>query len=164
MDKIKFVLLQLKRNMFNKKNFVIIIFLVAASFQFTACFLQGEVPYDETTKVVEKVIKEDPMYKDLDDLCRQIPLPDDFKLLGKKAQFKFKGITYYFNSEYKFDYVEKFFKDYFTENGWDFSETKTLTRGLEFTNEEYRVEVYYLGEKPDYTIHCFKKLDINKSK
>jgi hypothetical protein len=149
---------------FKKKEFLAFLLLLFSSFQFAACLLAGEVNYEETTKIAERAVKEDPIYRDLDNLCHEIPLPDNFELLGKRASFKLKGITYYYNSEMKVDFVEKFYKDYFAKNGWELSETNTITKGFEFTNEEYRVEVYYLGEKPAYTIHCFKKLDINKSK
>lgn len=125
--------------------------------------IKGRTPFELTNKEVEEMVNKDPLFEEINNLCNEIPLPDDFKLIGKSGLFRLKGISYKYNSKYDFEYVEKFYKDYFLQKGWNFSETKTLTRGIEFTNEEYRINIF-LGSETNYAIDCFKKLEINESK
>jgi hypothetical protein len=146
--------------MIKARKLIIVALLFFAAYGMTSC-IKGRIDYEESSRILEKAAREYPLYRELDNLCRQIPVPDDFRLLGKRGLYRSKGVTYYYDSRLEFDPAEQYFREYFKSNGWIFSETDTISRGLEFTNERYRVTIDH-GDQTVYSINCFQELDINK--
>lgn len=65
----------------------------------------------------KRLIKEDPKYKKVDSICREIPLPDDFNLIVMKAVDKpAEGISYFYTSSVDFDTAEKHFRQYLLDS------------------------------------------------
>jgi hypothetical protein len=109
---------------------------------------------DQSTAKVEEVIKENPLFREFDNLCSEMPLPNDFRLLGKNGLYKIKGISYFYESNAKPIDVEKFFKKYFSHKGWKVKESRTIRLGNDFTDGKYKVTIYYSADDSDYTIYC----------
>src|SRR5687768_10502711 len=105
---------------------VLAIFLVVTTAAFSGChprnlpiFKQVAEKLDEqATQDVRKLIEEVPEYKELNRVCQEIPLPDDFNLIVMKASVNEIGIGYYYKSKTDFDTAEKDFRKYFSDNQW----------------------------------------------
>lgn len=111
------------------------------------------------TEATEDAIKNNPELQELDNACKQIPLPDQFKMVAKHlAPGKPPALSYYYFSNETFDDSDKFFKDYFQKNGWKSVENKSLNRISEFRNDNNRIVIQYggIGVDANYSIFCEK--------
>ncbi len=114
-----------------------------------------------TEEAVDKIIKEDPLFKEFDKLCSEVPLPDDFSLLGKKGLYNIKGILYYYSSDTKPSKVKEHFTNHFYKRGWKTRRSKSTSPGDDFTDGRLIVGVQYSADYADYTLYCglLKKID-----
>jgi hypothetical protein len=112
----------------------------------------------------DEAIKNNPVFRELDHLCREeIPLFQGFVLVGKHASTnKRKFLTYFFTSKAEFTEVRDFYKQYFSKNNWQTAEQREGGWGSdvsEFRSGSYRFILYHEGlGDADFAFHCEKVL------
>jgi hypothetical protein len=116
-----------------------------------------------TTKLTEEAIKNSTQLQELDNVCKEIPLPPDFRFIWKGGidDQKITLSTHYY-SETKYEETWALLKRYFAQNGWrivkDGEGTISSIKIIEFTNGNYRVINQYGGmeKRTNYSICCEK--------
>ena len=115
------------------------------------------------TKILEKAIREQTKYRELDELCMQIPLPSDSVLLGKVGLFNTNGINYFYNSKSQFPEIKRIFDNYFRKKtNWKSFEYNFVGTGARYGNGKYTVEISYGEEDSDFSVFCGLSSEIEK--
>jgi hypothetical protein len=115
----------------------------------------------------EESIKNDPVFRELDHLCREeVPLFQGFVLVGKHASAnERKFLTYFFSSKAEFTVVRDYYKEYFLRNNWQIAEQREGGWGSDvsqFRKGSYRFILYHEGlGDADFAFHCEKVLQEN---
>lgn len=113
------------------------------------------------TEQTEKAIKNSPELQELDNVCKQIPLPSDFKFVWKGGldDQKLSLSTHYY-SETSYEEAKNIFNDYFSKNNGKLVKVKegNISKILEYQKENYRVVIQYggMGKGVNYFIYCEK--------
>lgn len=126
-----------------------------------SCFI-GCVPRNpkEETRGTEERIKKFPALQELDAMCSQIPKSEKFEFIKKTNGISQVSISYSYYSKLDFEEVKNFYKNYFTEKGWDvMREDGVLSRNyIRFKKDNYEIEIYYDDiaekEKINYSFTC----------
>lgn len=111
------------------------------------------------TEETKEAIKNNAKLQELDNICKQIPLPEGFKLIAIQLSPNESPIlTYYYYSENDFEKSDNYFRQYFVENGWSIVENKSLNRISSFRNDNYKINIQYggMGANANYAINCSK--------
>jgi hypothetical protein len=114
------------------------------------------------TKQVDESLKTDVKLKELDDLCKSIPLNDSFKFYGKQRSYKHSNLlSFYYYSEDNFDNSDKYFREYFLSNGWKLVEGNYVNRITEFRKDDKVVAIQYggIGIDANYAFICKRVVD-----
>ncbi len=116
----------------------------------------------ELSEQARIAIERDPVLKELDRVCTQIALPEDF-VLTRMGDLDDRSIqiSYYYSSKTPYSNTRPMWKEYFLKNGWKhLKEEDTFPhQELRFYNDEYEVTTFYggMGERSQYSINCRKK-------
>ena len=83
-------------------------------------------------RLAEKAIKSDPLFRELDHLCREeVPLFHDLVLVGKHVNSnERKFLTYFFSSKAEFSNVRDFYREYFLRNNWQVAKQRKGGLGI----------------------------------
>ena len=115
----------------------------------------------EATRQIEEAIKNDPELAELDSVCKQVPVPEDFKFIWKGGldDQKVSFSTYYF-SHIRYEDARRIWDDYFHRNDWKLVGRKEgrISKVSEFRNASYRVIIQFggMGKSVNYSIYCEK--------
>lgn len=117
----------------------------------------------ETARHTEEALKNSPVMRELDDLCRgDVPAFEGFVFLSMDASYPPKTfLTYFYSSDADYGRVKGFYTNYFTQKGWQLSRQDESGWGplaIEFRKESYKIVLYHkgMGGKADYALHCEK--------
>lgn len=117
----------------------------------------------ETARHTEEALKNSPVMRELDDLCRgEVPVFEGFVFLSMNASYPPKTfLTYFYSSDAQYEKVKSFYTDYFKQKGWQLARQDENGWGpltIEFRKESYKIVVYHkgMGGKADYALHCEK--------
>lgn len=156
--------------MITKKKYMltfVAVILLIMTFCFAGCNPK-ELPilkeklkdWDEfTTRETEEAIKRNPELQELDNLCKQIPLSERFKLYSKRmASHGPPALFLFYYSEDDFDKSDKLFREYFKQNGWEIFNKNSMNRISEFRKNNYIISIQYggVGQSANYAISCEK--------
>ncbi|MCU0238818.1 MAG: hypothetical protein MUC29_05195 [Pyrinomonadaceae bacterium] len=114
------------------------------------------------TKQTNEDIKTNAKLKELDDLCKSIPLPDSFKFYGKQRSYKHSNLlSFYYYSEDSFDKSDKHFREYFLSNGWKLFEENYVNRITELRKDDKAITIQYggIGIDANYSFACKRIVD-----
>src|SRR5687767_11128458 len=98
------------------------IFLVILAYIVFVCLGCRELPIlkdklnNFDTETVEKEIRENPDFQELNKICEQIAIPEGSKLIGKTRNPQSIGFSTYYDSQASFDNLEKFFEENLKNN------------------------------------------------
>ncbi|MEZ5428393.1 MAG: hypothetical protein R2747_19140 [Pyrinomonadaceae bacterium] len=105
------------------------------------------------TRETEKAIKNSPELQELDELCRKLPQVNEFRLIGKARNFrKPTKLTFFYYSEKDPYSLDRVFRNYFREKGWETVEKNTMNQTSDFRNEYFTVNIQYGGISLDSNI------------
>jgi hypothetical protein len=117
----------------------------------------------ETARHTEEALKNSPVMRELDDLCRgEVPVFEGFVFLSMDASYPPRTfLTYFYSSDADYEKVKGFYTNYFTEKGWQLSRRDEDGWGsltIEFRKESYKIIIFHkgMGGKADYALHCEK--------
>lgn len=118
---------------------------------------------DNTTRATDEAIKGSPKLQELNKICTDIPLPDDFVFEEKYLLTVGlnENLTYSYDSKTAFNESRKIFEDYFKEKDWRVRDmSDKYPPGLDFTDGNVNVSVgaESIGDGFAYTIYC-KRLE-----
>lgn len=146
--------------------------LLATALSYAGCANPGGLPVfrdmqererQETAKHTEEALKNSPVMRELDELCRgEVPVFEGFVFLSMNASYPPRTfLTYFYSSDAQYEKVKGFYTSYFTEKGWQLSRRDEDGWGpltIEFTKESYKVIIFHkgMGGKADYALHCEK--------
>ena len=146
-------MLKIFRN--TKLTYLNLAFLIFFSFFYVGCNFDKKM-----TQLTEEEIQKSPDLKALNNMCNQIPLPEDFQFIRKGGlddqRITFTNLYY---SETEYDKARKLFEEYFSNNNWKLTkEDKSYPKTIEFRNDKYRVVIQHegIGKKTNYGITCEK--------
>lgn len=115
----------------------------------------------QQTQEAERAISEQPVYREIDDLCNEIQKPDSFVLVFKRMSFRTEDpyITFGYSSPMTFDEAQNFFLR-LENNGWEIYDRGPSVRSklIKFKKDRYRFDVEYYGDTDygNYLIGCQK--------
>ena len=107
----------------------------------------------------EEAIAENPEFRETSDLCSRIPLPEGTKFVEKARLYNSVGLSYYYYSDREPEDLEKFFREYFTKNGWEPVKPDTaMALTADFKNDKFEVAITLsgIGTDPNFTVNCEK--------
>lgn len=114
----------------------------------------------QTTRQTEEAIKNSHELQELDKMCKQIPLPLDFKFVWKGGIDDEKiSLSSYYYSETSLGETKNFYNQYFIQNNWHKeNEDNSYPPSVEFRNSTYRVVIHNggMGSRTNYSIYCEK--------
>jgi len=154
---------------FSVKNCFAIIVFITSIFCSTSCLKY--LPYGDKIEAeinrqriehAEQMVKDSPDFKEVDDICRQIPVPENVTFITKGvANEQIVGITYYFLvPNEKYDDIKTLYHDYFAHNGWEegFPEADGVSEITKFYRTNFVVIMQVGGMGPDvnYAFGCKK--------
>ena len=103
------------------------------------------------------MIEKSPTYKELDDLCSQIPKPGHFELVGKIIPGRGRIVRHEYYLEGDREDIKNFYFKYFTGNGWQTSDIERIAgEAFEFKKDRYEIEISpgYGRGKANYKFSC----------
>lgn len=135
--------------------FLSIVFLLVTFLFYSGCNFD-----DRITKSTDEEIKNSPVLKELESLCNEIPLPNNFKFVRKSGlDDQIISLVYVYASETAYEDTRKDLDEYFFKNNWKITkENLSYPKTIEFRNDKNRVFVQYegLGENANYAVTCEK--------
>jgi hypothetical protein len=146
---------------------VIFLFLIIGCNPRALPFIRDKLKANDEikTKNADEAVKTDEKLKELDDLCKSIPLPNSFKFYSKNRSVKGSdSIFFFYQTQGDYDSYENFFKDYLSKDGWELIKVDSSYRSTEYRKNDKRVAIFfgsYLGEFADCSFTCER---INKKK
>ncbi len=117
----------------------------------------------EITRQTEEAIKNDPELGELDSVCKQVPVPENFKFMRKGGldDERITLSTFYF-SNMRYEDARLVWDDYFHRSGWRLVRRNEgrISKVSEFRNASYGVIIQFggMGKSVNYSIFC-EKLD-----
>lgn len=121
----------------------------------------------QITKYTDEAIKNSPELQELEKVCTQIPLPQDFQFVRKGGIDDQRiMLTYLYYSETEYGKATAVWINYFNENGWKkVKEDNSYPKVIEFRNDRFRVAIQHggIGKTSNYGISC-EKLSIYSDK
>ena len=101
-----------------------IIFAVAFFLWFSRFTYQTPLTLEQT----EDLINKSERLKRIDNLCANLPKPDDFRLVSKKISGNSRtiSISHYYQSEIQFEKIKEFYSDWLIQHGWKLEYENTL--------------------------------------
>ena len=142
--------------------FVTVLMFFLASCGHTSNSLEAELLREQQqTQEAERAISEQPVYREINDLCNTIQKPDSFVLVFKRMSFRAKDpyLTFGYSSPMAFDEAQKFFLN-LENHGWEAYDRGPSVRSklIKFKKDKYRFDVEYYGdtEHGNYLIGCQK--------
>lgn len=108
----------------------------------------------------ERAIEKDPILREMDRVCTQIPLPPDFTLIRKGGlDDRVVTISYYYISDTPYEVSRSLWNEYFSRESWDGPiEKDSFPKELRYSNSEYEIQIYFGGMgKAQYSISCLKR-------
>lgn len=139
-----------------------IFFLVATFFvlavSIVGCRIFDNRMRDSQTAEAERIIKENPEYREVDDLCKQIPVPTESTFIGKARLFRSVGLLNYYYSETESNLLWKEFEKFFNKDGWQQIKSDSINPTLEVRKQNYEVSIQFggIGRGISYSIFCGK--------
>jgi hypothetical protein len=126
---------------------------------------------ERIAKRTEEELKKSPVLQEIDRLCtQQIPILDGFHLVRRVSwQSDNPFLSYSYNSQADFQTVRTFYKDYFSQNGWQLRHDQVGGWGPPWhatwrRNSDYSISIEYMpGEQSNYGIFCEKLLYPDKT-
>lgn len=114
---------------------------------------------DLSQEEVEKLIEKSPVLARLDQVCRDVPKPDDFRLSYKKisGNSQYAIVSHRYQSDEDFEDVKNFFFDWFRTNGWILDErmTRLDIKYFEFTKNKMSIAIERVNfPTANYSIDC----------
>jgi hypothetical protein len=116
----------------------------------------------QQTELTNEAIKKSSELQELDNVCKQIPLPQNFKFVRKSGIDDQKiTLSYYYYSDTKYLETWNFLQEYFSQNKWQLVKNGegivSSQKFIEFTNDTYRVKAWYQRDaRSNYSLYCEK--------
>lgn len=147
-------------NIIKKENIFIRIFLLCAtSIALLGCsYIENSNFFNEKkledqknkTLLIEEAIKEEPILKEMDNLCNDLSKPPDFKLEYKnKSSYKKKVdrkyfIVHHYSSSQTYDETRRFFVDSLKSDGWEIEDDIDIGgKWINFVKNSRKIQIYY---------------------
>jgi hypothetical protein len=141
-----------------KIHIKIVFVILTLSFFVSGCIDRKWVPFSRertiyleknATAEAEEKIRNSPELQKVDNVCRQIQLPESFNFVSKQViGSNKKFITYNYRSDEGYHEVHAFYLEYFKKDGWELTADKIgmIYQEIKFKKEEYEVSLYYNGK------------------
>jgi hypothetical protein len=111
------------------------------------------------SQAAEQEIKGSARLKEVDALCRQVPLPQGFSFISKHVNND-ATVSFNYGSEVSFVIARKFYLDYFENNGWTTGIVEAaIVHRVNAAKDGNRIMISYGGvgsSEIDYSITCGK--------
>jgi hypothetical protein len=152
------------QNYFTMPVAVIILFLTLGCNPRALPFIRDKLKANDemNTKNTEEAVKTDEKLRELDDLCKSIPLPDSFKFYSKSRSVKGSDLIFvYYYSDDDFNNSDKYFREYFSSNQWSVTEDNSVNKTTEFRKDDKRIVIQYggIGIDANYAFSCKRIID-----
>ena len=141
---------------FTRRGILVVIPILLIALVNSSC---GSIRFDRSRTVeAERKIKEDPEFREVNELCETIPIPPHSEFVGKARMFNSIGLTNFYFTTQNFDTVEDFFQKYLLENNWERVETDSLSRIINYRKGAFEVEIQFggIGRDISYSLYCGK--------
>ena len=129
-------------------------------------FQQTRQTRDQQTQFAEEAVEKDKILQELDGLCKEVPVFEDYSLIGKDAGRNRRFISYFYSSpsKTKVDYasLRNFYLNYFQQNGWLLTEDRDFASSyVTAEKDKNEIEIYYVTDwgrswGETYSISCAK--------
>jgi hypothetical protein len=98
---------------------------------------------DAKTKATDAAINESPALQDLNRICTEMRLPEDFEFDSKGGIDDEKtSLSYYYRSKIRFEVARRTFEDYYFGKGWTMTDlSHRYPPQLEFTDGEVIIAI-----------------------
>jgi hypothetical protein len=152
-----------KKNVYNYLTilvFTILIFLMMGCNPKKLPYIRDKMKINDeiNTKNANEAVKNDKDLKELDDLCRSIPVPESFEFYSKKQSIRGSDSMFYFYKTHgDYSSYENYVRDYLSKDGWELTKVDSSYRSTEFRKNDKRIAVFfgdYLGEFADCSFTC----------
>lgn len=146
------------KNILNVHAFLGSIVFFSLIFFTNGCQIFDKKMRDSRTDEAEKIIKDNPEYREVDKICKEIPIPENSKLVGKARLFNSVGISNYYYSEVDSNLLRKNFEDFFIQQNWEQIDSNFINPTLHFQKKPYEVKMQFggIGRGISYSINCAK--------
>ena len=138
-------------------SFIFLVFVIILLF--FGCSTFNKKIRESRIAAAEEAIAENSDFKETDDVCKQIPLPEGTKFIEKARVYNWVGLSYYYYSNKKPEELQKFFQEHFTKNEWQPIESDTpVALTADFKNDKFEVAMTLTGisGEANFSIHCEK--------
>ena len=110
-----------------------------------------------TPEQTNKLINQSESLKRVDNLCENLPKPEDFHLVRKiiSGNSRTVSISHYYQSNLGYEKIKTFYLDWFNKNGWE----SEYQGSLDFRKNNYIIYIskgYWAGA--NYSFHCAEEL------
>ncbi len=122
-----------------------------------SCFLYSNARLIENdSREAERAISDIHGYREADQLCSSIAIPENAKLLGKARLYNSVAIIYRFKSSSGEKVLERYFKELMTNDGWVYEDANLLSNVLQFkkSDSELGIQLNRIGSGIDFAITC----------
>lgn len=138
--------------------------LFSLIFIMVGCQLSDEKIRKNQTIEAERIISENSEYREVNDVCNKIPIPETSTLIGKARLFNSVGISNYYYSEENPNNLWKHYENFFLQNDWKISENKSVNQTMLIKKDIYEINIQFggIGRGISYSINC-SKVAVNSS-
>jgi uncharacterized protein YxeA len=152
-----------------RKNLKILIltFIIFIQLLTVGCFLtfkDSQLTSEEFTQKAEEEITKNPKLKELDDLCKSLPVMESYSLKGKRNGNQKIFISYFYTSEVlkivDWNYLKTSYIEYFEKLSWKLiAQNNSSAKYLEFKKDGKYVMISTapdagMGWGRNYAIEC----------
>jgi hypothetical protein len=142
---------------------VAILGMTVAAAACSSSFFQGKEKFLEkerqTTAEAEMEIRKSAALKELDILCRQVPIPKEFSFISKHVNDN-NTISLNYDAELSFYIASNFYLNYFETHGWKTGVVESpILHSVTGIKDDNRISIAYGGigtGEIDYSITCAK--------
>lgn len=108
---------------------------------------------DKTQDEIESIIQSQRQLREVDQLCKDLPKPSDFKFVGKRlgGNTNTASVAYIFKKNSQNNEIINYYENWSKNNGWDFEDSRFLqmTKG----NQKIILE-FFAGGGWNFVTHC----------
>lgn len=108
---------------------------------------------EKTQDEIENIIQSQRALREVDQLCKDLPKPIDFKFVEKRlsGNTNTASVGYVYNRNSSNDQIMNYYENWSKNNGWDFEEL----RFMQMSKGKQQIILEFVGGYDgNFTIHC----------